>query len=179
MLVRIPVTDLVDHPGATRALAVSLERAQVDDHDDWGPATDTLADPLVLDLMLESVVEGILVRGTIQLTLHLPCGRCLVDQERTQDVTVGELFVHPRRVEEDDDPDDYRIDADLAHLDLGPMLRDTVVMAVPVRVLCRDDCRGLCPTCGTDRNLEDCGHRPDSEPDPRWAALADLDLPPS
>lgn len=176
---RVPVTDLVGHPGATRAVVDDVVLDEVDEHPDWGPADGVIVPPLHLDLELDAVVEGILVRGTVDVDLEVPCARCLKPQRLEHTVPVAELFTDPRRVEEDDDEDGYRIDDDLAHLDLGPLLRDTVVMEVPVRVLCRDDCQGLCPVCGQDRNEADCGHRPDEEPDPRWAALADLDVPPA
>ena len=176
---RVPVTDLVGHPGATRAVVETVLPEQVDDHPDWGPAEGALEGPLQLDLTLESVVEGILVRGTVDVDLELPCARCLSPQRLEHTVPVAEMFMDPRKVDPEDDEDGYRIDDDLAHLDLAPMLRDTVVMEVPVRVLCREDCQGLCPVCGTDRNETDCGHRPDEEPDPRWAALADVEVPPA
>ena len=176
---RVPVTDLVDQPGATRALVESVAPDDVDEHDEWGPADGTLVGPLQLDLTLESVVEGILVRGTVDVDLDVACARCLEVQRLEHTVPVAEMFTDPRRVEEGDDEDTYLLDVDLSHLDLGPMLRDTVVMEVPVRVLCREDCQGLCPRCGANRNEVDCGHRPGDEPDPRWAKLADLDVPPA
>ena len=73
----------------------------------------------------------------------------------------------------------YEIVDDLTAIDLSTLIRDAVLMDLPVRVLCREDCQGLCPVCGTDRNREDCGHRPEAAPDPRWAKLAELDLPES
>jgi uncharacterized protein len=179
LVVRVPVTDLVGHPGATRAVVEDVAPADVDEHETWGPAEGAITAPLHVELDLESVVEGILVRGTVDVDLELPCARCLVPQRLEHTVPVAELFTDPRRADQDDEDDGYLIDDDLAHLDLGPLLRDTVVMEVPVRVLCRDDCQGLCPVCGQDRNEADCGHRPDEEPDPRWAALADVDVPPA
>lgn len=176
---RVPVTDLVGHPGATRAVVQDVTPDEIDDHAEWGPAEGVVVAPLHLELDLESVVEGILVRGTVDVDLEVACARCLQPQRLEHTVPVAEMFVDPRRAEADDDEDSYRIDQDLAHLDLGQLLRDTVVMEVPVRVLCREDCQGLCPVCGTDRNVTDCGHRPDEEPDPRWAALADVDVPPA
>ena len=176
---RVPVTDLVGHPGATRTVVEDVLPGEVDEHDEWGPAENTVVAPLHLELELNSVVEGILVRGTVDVDLEVPCARCLTPQRLEHTIPVAEMFTDPRRVEEDDDEDGYRIDDDLAHLDLAPLLRDTVVMDVPVRVLCREDCQGLCPVCGQDRNEADCGHRPDEDPDPRWAKLADLDVPPA
>ena len=176
---RIPVTDLVGHPGATRAVVQDVLPAEVDEYGDWGPAEGVVVGPLHLALDLDSVVEGILVRGTVDVDLEVPCSRCLVLQRLEHTVPVAEMFTDPRRLDEDDDEDGYLLDEDLAHLDLGPLLRDTVVMEVPVRLLCREDCQGLCPVCGADRNEADCGHRPDEEPDPRWAKLADVDVPPA
>lgn len=177
---RVPVTDLVGHPGAHRALGQAVAPEDVDDHDQWGPADGKVVGDLQLDLVLESVVEGILVRGTVDVDLDVACARCLEVQRLEHTVPVAEMFADPRRLDEDEvDEQDFLLDDDLAHLDLGPLLRDTVVMEVPVRVLCREDCQGLCPVCGTDRNQTDCGHRPGDEPDPRWAKLADLDVPPA
>jgi uncharacterized protein len=57
--------------------------------------------------------------------------------------------------------------------DTGPLLREQLQLGVPMKPLCREDCRGLCPQCGADRNRGDCDCK-DDWVDPRWAALADL-----
>lgn len=174
---RVPVTGLVDRPGETRALDAAVE-AEAFGRDPWGPAEGRLEDPVVLDLHLDAVVEGILVRGTIGFRLELPCARCLAPQHLERTVEVAELFVDPAKREPEDDPDPgYELIDDRTAIDLSTMARDALLIDLPVRVLCREDCQGLCPTCGADRNVEDCGHRPGEEPDPRWAALADLDVP--
>lgn len=67
----------------------------------------------------------------------------------------------------DDDLDVYGYDGE--EIDLTPLFRDQVVLAVPFAPLCREDCKGLCPQCGADRNLEPCNCKPPV--DPRWAAL--------
>jgi uncharacterized protein len=177
--VRVPVTDLVGHPGATKPYVATLAREEVGGPEaSWGPADDALASPIELDLDLDSVVEGILARGTVSFTVELPCSRCLEPQSAQHTVTVAELFQDPRKREDDDEEDPgYELVDDLTAIDLSTLVRDAVLMDLPVRVLCREDCQGLCPVCGTDRNRGDCGHRQEDEPDPRWAALADLDLP--
>ncbi|MGH2628864.1 MAG: YceD family protein, partial [Anaerolineales bacterium] len=58
-------------------------------------------------------------------------------------------------------------------LDLTPLVRELALVAMPIRPLCREDCKGLCPECGADRNTVSCGHRQD-EPDRRLAALEGL-----
>lgn len=178
---RVPVTDLVGHPGASKPYTATLEREDVGDAEaSWGPADDALRGPIEVDLDLDSVVEGILARGTLTFTVELPCARCLEPQSAEHTVHVAELFQDPRKREDDDEEDPgYEIVDDLTAIDLSTLIRDAVLMDLPVRVLCREDCQGLCPVCGTDRNREDCGHRPEAAPDPRWAKLAELDLPES
>lgn len=176
---RVPVTDLVGKPGSTRPLRRAVDPSDIGEPgDDWGPAEGAILGPVILALTLEAVVEGILVRGTVDVDLELPCSRCLEPQRVEHTAAVAELFLDPRRVEAQDDEDSYRIDDDLAHLDLTAMLHDTVIMEIPVQLLCQEACAGLCPVCGANLNETDCGHRPEQAPDPRWARLADLDLPP-
>lgn len=174
---RVPVTDLVGHPGATRALAAAVGRDAFGD-DPWGPADEAVEDPIELDLHLDSVVEGILVRGRIGVALSLPCARCLEPQGADRTLEVAELFLDPTKREDDEDEDPgYELLDDRTAIDLSTLVRDAIVIDLPTRVLCREDCQGLCPVCGCDRNTEDCGHGDQPEPDARWAKLAELDLP--
>lgn len=174
---RVPITDLLGSPGATRALQRAVPVDEFGD-EPWGAAADVVEDPVELDLHLDAVVDGILVRGGIRFEVQLACARCLTLQRRTIDVSVAELFLDPAKIEdEDDDEPGYLIVDDNTAIDLSTMVRDALVIDLPVRVLCREDCLGLCPVCGADRNQGDCGHRPGEEPDPRWAKLQELDLP--
>jgi uncharacterized protein len=123
---------------------------------------------LELELRLESVMEGVLVSGTVRGRATGECVRCLgeVDEELAFDVQ--ELYVYPGRSPEGEDDDELReLQDDL--IDLEPALRDTVVLALPFQPVCRDDCPGLCSECGA-RLADDPGHQHDSV-DPRWAAL--------
>ena len=123
---------------------------------------------LVLDLRLESVSEGVLVSGTAQVALSGECARCLEPLTESLEVDVKQLFVYPGHENEADDDEIGRLVDD--YIDLEPLLRDAVVLALPLAPVCRDDCPGLCPDCGA-RLAEvgpDHGH---DEVDPRWAAL--------
>ncbi|MTV23838.1 DUF177 domain-containing protein [Nitriliruptoraceae bacterium ZYF776] len=174
---RVPTTDLVGNPGASRELVRAVGRDAFGE-DPWGPADEALADPLELDLHLDSVVDGILVRGELRFGLEMPCARCLAPQRVERTVPVTELFLDPAKREDDDEEDPgYELVDEATAIDLTTLVRDAVVIDLPTRVLCRDDCQGLCPTCGADRNVTDCGHGEESDPDPRWAKLAELDLP--
>ena len=104
--------------------------------------------PLVVDVRLESVTEGVLVTGTVTGTVTGECGRCLTGFTEDLAVDFVELFAYPdSATEETTDPDEVpRLDGD--HLDLEPVVRDAVVLSLPLTPLCRPDCGGLCPECG-------------------------------
>jgi uncharacterized protein len=130
--------------------------------------------PVHLDLRLEAVMEGVLVTGTAQADLEGECARCLDLIEDTLHVDLQELFVYDdadNPVADDEDSDVSRLEGDL--LDLEPVLRDTVVLALPFQPLCRDDCPGLCIECGA-RLADDPEHAHEDPVDPRWAALSGL-----
>ena len=127
---------------------------------------------LDLDLRLESVMEGVLVSGTLTGPLTGECGRCLEPIHDQLVVAVQELFVYPEgSTDQDEDDEVARMEGDL--LDLVPTLRDAVVLALPLTPLCRQDCQGLCATCG--ERLDDLppDHSHDTT-DARWGALSGL-----
>ena len=129
--------------------------------------------PVELDLRLEGVVEGVLVTGTAKAALEGECARCLEPLVDEFTATFQELFAHPDdQVPDDEDDGTSRLEGDL--LDLGPLLRDAVVLALPFQPLCEDDCPGLCTECGA-RLKDDPEHAHDEPIDPRWAALADIE----
>jgi uncharacterized protein len=76
--------------------------------------------------------------------------------------------------DETDDPDVYRIDPQDRELDLRPALREEWLLAAPSYALCREECKGLCPRCGTDLNAGSC-QCAEQGADPRWDALRKLD----
>ncbi len=128
-------------------------------------------DELTLDLRMESVVEGVLVSGTVSGPVVGECSRCLDPIQDVVEVEVVELFAYPDSAtsETTDEDEVSRLTGDT--IDLEPLVRDAVVLALPVAPLCRENCAGLCV---------DCGQRWDDLPpdhqhatvDPRWAALA-------
>lgn len=132
--------------------------------------------PITLDLRLESVMEGVLVSGIAEVDVHAECSRCLDPVVWNEDVDLRELFVYPatdargRPVDAGDVDDDPlpQVRDDL--IDLEPVIRDAVVLSLPLAPVCDDNCRGLCPTCG-DRLDEEHRHE---ILDPRWAALGGL-----
>ncbi len=123
---------------------------------------------LAIDLRLESVSEGVLVSGTAEVTLTGECARCLDPISQELGVEVQQLFVYPGNEVEADDEEIGRLVDDM--VDLEPLLRDAVVLALPLAPVCRDDCPGLCPDCGARLADVEPDHGHDLV-DPRWAAL--------
>jgi uncharacterized protein len=121
-----------------------------------------------IDLRLESVVEGVLVSAELHAPLAAECGRCLEPVSQRLDVPVAELFVYEPTAEDDEVP---VLDGDF--VDLEPVLRDAVVLALPLNPVCADDCAGLCARCGARLAEVEPNHAHD-ERDSRWAALASL-----
>jgi uncharacterized metal-binding protein YceD (DUF177 family) len=130
-----------------------------------------------LRLRLESVMEGVLVSGDVEVPLAGTCARCLEPFEDTLELDVQELYAYAGSTTEATSEEDEvrRIEGDV--LDLEPLLRDTVVLALPLAPVCTEDCAGLCVDCG--QRLDDLPADHAHEVlDPRWAGLAGkLDQP--
>src|SRR4051794_12197231 len=126
---------------------------------------------VTLRLRLESVMEGVLVSGEIDVPLVGSCARCLEPIEETLELDVQELFAYSGSTTEATSEEDEvrRVDGDF--LDLEPMVRDAVVLALPLAPVCSEDCAGLCADCG--ERLDDLPSDHTHEVvDPRWAGLA-------
>lgn len=161
----LDISDLLDRPGASRPLALELA------------VPEGLEMPLVegverlrLDGVLESLVDGVLVRGTLSARIDVACARCLTPIELDTSADVAELYMEP---DTDVEPG-YEVRDGL--IDLDPLVRDALLPMLPVAPRCRPDCQGLCPTCGVNRNVEDCDCT-EPVPDSRWGALEALRLP--
>jgi len=123
-----------------------------------------------LDLQLESVVDGVYVTGTARVAEVGECARCLEPLVGDDVVSLQELYRYPGDDVRDGDDDLPELEGDF--IDLEPLLRDAVVLSLPLAPVCSDDCAGLCPRCGF-RLADDPEHQHD-EIDPRWAALQQL-----
>jgi uncharacterized protein len=132
--------------------------------------------PVDIDLRLEAVMEGVLVTGSAHAELSGECTRCLGAIDDEIDVSFQELFVYDDVRQAPTEEEDVRgLEGDL--LDLEPVLRDAVVLALPFQPLCSEDCPGLCAECGA-RLADDPDHAHEAPVDPRWAALQGLGADP-
>ena len=159
----IPVAEILGRPGHYRDFRL------VETLDGVATALARL-DPPSIDARLraESVMEGILVTGPAAGSAVFTCARCLKEFPATIEIDVVELFATPERIRDEEDSDAYPISG--TEMDLEPMLRDVLTLALPLNPHCAEDCTGLCARCG--RALVDgacdCSHE---ERDPRWAEL--------
>lgn len=168
----LPVADLVDRPGASRPLALELMVPA----DLEVPLVEFIG-PVGLQGVAESVVDGILVRGSLGTRLRLACARCLTMIEIDVEADVIELFSDPAELSPDEQE---ALEAGYELLDgfvdLDTLLRDALVTAAPLQPLCRETCAGLCAQCGARLDDVACGCD-ETNDDPRWAALSELRLP--
>jgi uncharacterized protein len=126
---------------------------------------------LTVTIRLEAVHEGVLVTGTATGPVTGECARCLEPLTSSVEASFQELY-HYEPSPEEDDEDELLLDGDL--LDLEPVLRDAVVLALPLSPLCSDDCAGLCVKCGVRLADAGPGHQHDDEVLPQWEALRQL-----
>jgi uncharacterized protein len=127
--------------------------------------------PVDLHLRLESVMEGVLVSGTIEIPVTGQCARCLDPVEDTLELDVQELYAYEGSTTEATSGEDEVRRIEGEQLDLAPLIRDTVVLTLPLSPTCTPDCAGLCANCG--ERLDDLPPDHSHEVvDPRWAGLA-------
>lgn len=136
-----------------------------------------------LDYRLEAVMEGVLITGTVRSRFEGECSRCLDPVSDSLEAEFQELYRYPEEAgdlgggsdsgaESGEEDEDYYLEDDL--LDLEQVVRDAVVLALPLTPLCRDDCPGLCVECGAKLAEVEPDHSHEAPIDPRWEALRTL-----
>jgi uncharacterized protein len=151
--------EMLRRPGTQKDVVMSVPPSALD-----------IEDPRLLsgheidvDLRCESLSDGIVVDGGVRVDFRGDCRRCLTPLTGTLTIEVHELYQVNLT-----DPDAFPIEND--QIDLGAMVRESVLLDLPDAPVCRPDCAGLCPVCGIDRNTAECGCTV-ATPDPRWAGL--------
>ena len=129
-----------------------------------------------VDVRLRATHAGtgeIVVRGTVKGRLRQECRRCLepVPGKFSEEVTM--VFVPSTSEGAEEDGDVRLFDDHVAELDLSDSVREEILLSIDLFVVCDPDCRGLCPQCGVNRNIESCSCTTE-ESDPRWDALRAL-----
>jgi uncharacterized protein len=159
---RVNARELLRVPGSTRSIDAAVDAV------DLGIRDERLAGTVAVDLTAVSTLDGVTVTGRVTFPWSTVCRRCLSTVVGQAAVDVDELYQ-----DEALDPEAFVIDGD--QIDLAPAVREYVLIELPDGPLCRDDCAGICPVCGTDRNTSTCDCDT-SVRDERWAALDELRL---
>ena len=155
----VNVADLLYRPGARRRFQGSAPLDALRVVGSTVPARSEVA----VDALLEWVNDGVLASGTATAPWEAECRRCLAPVRGEVTAEFRELFEQDWR-----EGDSYPLKGD--RIDLAPLAREALLLELPMAPLCRDGCKGLCPTCGADLNNGPCGC-PAGDRDPRWAAL--------
>ncbi len=138
-----------------------------------GEENTRLASDIDVDLVLTKALREVTVLGNLSFSIEAPCSRCL-DTVRLDIKPEIRLMLSPAdKVKDvgDIDHETYRGD----EVDLDDYLRGLIAVSLPVKVVCGEDCRGLCPKCGANLNRESCDCEKQWE-DPRFAVLKKLKL---
>ena len=168
---RLDARNLLSQPGLARAVEVDLVK------DDLGVDDERIIGPIAVRLVATSNLDGIVVRGTIEVPWRAACRRCLAELVGSSVVDVDELYqpVASSGARQMSGPsirdDAFPIEGD--QVDLQPAVRETVLLEVPDDVLCAEECAGICPRCGADRNTAPCRCEAVLRDD-RWAVLDEL-----
>jgi DUF177 domain-containing protein len=176
-------------------LVADLERQAIDFDESLAPGTIDFVDDMrqvgVLhtqgrtDLLREhrgpdEIVEDIRVRGSVDTKMEVACARCLEPVEQPINSRFDLIF---RPAGADLDSTDRAIstsETEIGYYEgdgllLEDVLREQILLALPAKALCREDCKGLCPECGRNRNTDPCNCATTST-DPRWSSLKELRL---
>jgi uncharacterized protein len=148
--------------------------------------------PALLHVKLQKTGSGVLLRGSTEVALHTPCRRCLADVHLRVPVSFtlnlvslaalshgeGEDLTDEEQAERAGSFALDRADEELFDgktIDLDPLVREQVLLALPMHAVCREDCKGLCGSCGQNLNEGECGCAR-VQVDPRLAALKNIKL---
>lgn len=132
---------------------------------------------VVVSARLDKTAHEITLHATVTTTGQFTCDRCLDQFQRPIEAEYTVLYVlnggGSRGDESDETFDVQNLSPDENIIDLGNDVREYVLLAVPIKLLCREDCKGLCPTCGANLNRKQCDCE-EASIDPRWAPLQKL-----
>jgi uncharacterized protein len=134
-----------------------------------------LVSPVKVALDVSRNGDQIVLAGRVRVGAVLECARCLEECEYTLGGPVGAVVLVGEAPQEGvpDEEDVLRVPGSAKYADITEQIRSELLVRVPLKALCKEDCRGLCPSCGINLNCERCSCRAMSG-DPRWDGLKDV-----
>lgn len=161
----LTLAKIIDCPGASTPFDVTLDFRDME----FGCQTP-VTEPVRASGTIRNTAGVLMLTGTVQTRLHCVCDRCAKEFERDFSVPLEAVLTTELQSEDSEDENLFELVGDC--VDLDDVITTAFVLNMDQKFLCRDDCKGLCPTCGADLNEGPCGCRP--EVDPRFAALQQL-----
>lgn len=166
----VNLTDVFTNEGQVQELAASYDADTFTNQ--YGTFSIKEKSPVVLKLS-NIGRSRVLVQGNVHITFALACDRCLQDVDYTFDLSFDNEVVAPDYTGEDADEGDSLELMEGYHLNVDELVNNELLLDWPMKILCKDDCKGICKVCGKNLNDGDCGCD-DFVPDPRMAAIKDL-----
>ncbi len=144
----IDVADVLRETGAEKRFKASeaIQKVGKNSH------AVELASGVEYDVLIRNVGDALQAQGSLGASLRLTCSRCLEDFEMRLDLEIEDFFS-----ENAPEGDTYPINGET--INLGPVIEEELLLAMPAKPLCEEGCRGLCATCGANLNETDCGHQ--------------------
>ena len=140
--------------------------------DRWNGDTIVYVGPVSVSGTYMLADETVIVRGVARAVIESPCARCLKATEISVEAEVEEAFIRDKGEEREADDDQYMYSGHV--LELDEAVRTALLLEMPSRVLCKEDCRGLCDQCGADLNINECSCQKDLTHRNPFSALASL-----
>ncbi|HKJ68773.1 MAG TPA: DUF177 domain-containing protein [bacterium] len=128
-----------------------------------------------IGLRLLEAEDGYYLAGRLTGTAVLQCHRCLSEFDYPFDLELGALITFERRKEFEGEGGIIVVSPQSDEIDITKYISDTIVLDIPYKILCKEDCRGLCSSCGTNLNYDTCDCTQDTI-DPRWEKLKELNF---
>ncbi len=161
----LSVSKILDSPGGVVPYEMTLDLSG----ETFG-SCQPVTEPVRCRGQVRNTAGVLVLTGTLSTTLHGVCDRCASPFAR--DVTFPVEAILVRQLEHEDDADQWTFLLQGDSVDLDEVMTTAFVLSMESKLLCKEDCKGLCPTCGKNLNEGPCSCRP--EPDPRLAVLAKL-----
>lgn len=126
-----------------------------------------------LHFEINKVGHEIFVKTTFNTTTTLECDRCLTPFTFDIKQTIDLVLTHDKQIMDKEEEDIYLITEGMTKVDITESIRQNLLLALPVKKICSDNCQGLCPQCGQNLNMNLCNCKHETI-DPRWEALKQI-----
>ena len=162
---RLELSSIIDRPGESVAYSVSVDLSDLE----YGNSKP-VCEPVLASGTVRNTAGVLVMRGVITTRIHGICDRCAADFQRDMEIPIDAVLVESLANEDSEDEWVFPLEADTA--DLDDIVRTIFVLNMDSKLLCKDDCAGLCCRCGKNLNEGPCTCQ--KELDPRFAALKQL-----